>query len=105
MHWSLILNYGKNHSTLHHFRDKCVLCEIQDGRPKWQETDFWEKFPVDSADTLGVTNFDEIALSRTVSDINAFFVCFTQKFKIAAKSGRKSIFGRSCEFALLILWE
>ena len=31
----------------------------------------------------------EIALSRTVSEINAFW-CFTQKFKMAAKNGGKT---------------
>ena len=41
--------------------------EIQDGCQKWQEIDFWEKSPVDSADTLWVKNFEEIA------DINAFY--------------------------------
>ena len=41
--------------------------KIQDGRQKWQENDFSEKSPVDSADSLGVKNFTEIALPRTVS--------------------------------------
>ena len=36
--------------------------------------------------TLWVENFDEIALSLTVSEILGFF-CFSQKFKMAAKSG------------------
>ena len=31
--------------------------EIQDGRQKWQETDFWEKSPVDSNNSLGVKKF------------------------------------------------
>ena len=38
---------------------------------------FLRKSPVDCADTLWVKNFIEIALSRTVSEINAFFH-FTQ---------------------------
>ena len=46
--------------------------EIQHGRQKWWEIDFWEIAPVDSADTLWVKNFVAIALSRTVSKINAF---------------------------------
>ena len=33
---------------------------------------------------LRVKNFDEIVLSHTVSEINAF-ICFMQKFKMAAK--------------------
>ena len=61
---------------------------------------FWEKSPVDSADTLGVKTFDEIVLSRTVSEINAF-MCFTQKFKMAAKNGGKMIYGKCHQFTLL----
>ena len=38
-----------------------------------------------------VQNFVEIALSRTISEINAL-LHFTQKFKMAAKSGGKVIF-------------
>ena len=44
--------------------------------------------PVHSADTLGVQNFVEIALPRTVSEKNAL-LCFTQKFKMAAKVAGK----------------
>ena len=40
--------------------------------------------PVDSADTLWVKIFVEIALSRSVSEINAF-LRLTQKIKMAAK--------------------
>ena len=47
--------------------------------------------PVHSAHTLWVQNFVEIALSRTVSEINAL-LGFTQKFKMAAKSDGKAIF-------------
>ena len=49
------------------------MMEIQDGRQKWQENEFWEKLPVDLVDTLQVKNFDEIALSRTVSGILKIF--------------------------------
>ena len=38
-----------------------------------------EKFPVDSADTLRIKNFVKIALSHSVSEINAF-LRLTQKF-------------------------
>ena len=119
--------------------------EIQDGRQIWRENDFWEKSPVDSTVTLGVKNFNKIALSCTVTEINAFcvlhrnsrylqkwrkkrflgkvtsvdsadtlgvktfneivlshtvseinaFMCFMQKFKMAAKNGGKMIFGKS----------
>ena len=41
---------------------------------------------VQSLDTLWVENFDEIALSRTVKEKLRFFR-FSQKFKMAAKSG------------------
>ena len=73
---------------LHRFKDKCAFAYyavIQDGRQKWQENDFWEKSPVDSADTLCVKNFVEIALVSSVSEI-IFFWHFMQKFKMAAKS-------------------
>ena len=65
--------------------------EIQNGQQKWLENDFWEKSPVDSADNLRVKNFMEIALSRSISEINGL-LRFTQKFKMAAKSGGKTIF-------------
>ena len=68
--------------------------EIQDGRQKWRENNFWEKSPVASANTLQVKNFVEIALSHSVSEINAF-LHFMQKFKMAAKSGRETIFVKS----------
>ena len=67
--------------------------EIQDGRQKWRENDFWEKSPVHSADTLWVKNFVEIALSRSVSQISVFLY-FTPKFKMAAKSGKKRFLGK-----------
>ena len=37
----------------------------------------------------GVKNFAEMALSRTVSEIN-IFLCFVQKLKMAAKNGGKT---------------
>ena len=55
---------------------------------------FCEIMPVDSADTLWVKNFVEIPLSRSVSEINTFLY-FTQKYKMPAKSGRKTIFEKS----------
>ena len=68
--------------------------EIQNGHQKWQENDFWEKSPVDSADNLWVKTCVEIALSRSVSKINTF-LHLMQKFKMAAKSGGKTIFAKS----------
>ena len=49
-----------------------------------EKTIFGEKMKVDSEDTLGV----KIAVSHTVSEINAF-LSLTQKFKMAAKNGGK----------------
>ena len=46
-----------------------------------QEKDFWERSLIYSADTLWVKNFIEIALCRSVSEVN-MFLCFMQKFKI-----------------------
>ena len=52
----------------------CVFyAELQDGCQKWWENNFWEKLPVDAIDTLWVKNFDEIALSLSVSVISAFY--------------------------------
>ena len=78
----------------------CVLCRNSKWHQKWRENDFWEKSPVDSTDILRVKNFVEIALSRSVSEIN-LFLCLTQKFKMASKSGRKMIFrkiARLCRY-------
>ena len=68
--------------------------EIQDGRQEWQENEFCENLPVDSAVTLWVKNFVKITLSCIVYEINAF-LRFTQKFKMAAKNGGKTTFGKS----------
>ena len=65
--------------------------EIQDGHQKWRENNFCEKSPVDSADKLQVKNSVEITLFRSVSKINTF-LCLTQNFKMATKSGGKMFF-------------
>ena len=86
-----------NRSILLHFQDKQVFAfnaEIQDGRQKWRKNNFSEKSPVDSADTLWVKNFVEIALPCSVSEINAF-LHLTQKFKMTAKSGGITFFEKS----------
>ena len=70
----------KNGSMFHFFQDKCVFVFYAE----WWGNDFWKKSPVDSADTLGVKNCAKIALSDTVSEINAFLL-FTLKFKMMAK--------------------
>ena len=58
-----------------------------------RNTIFGEKSVVDSAATLWVKNFVEIALSHSVSEINRF-LSLMQKFKMAAKSGGKTIFAK-----------
>ena len=55
------------------------------------QTIFGKKLAVDSADTLGVKKFVKITVSRSVSEVN-MFLRFTQKFKMAAKRGRKAVF-------------
>ena len=49
--------------------------------------------------SCGLKNFVKITLSRTISEINAF-LCFTQKFKMAAKNGGKTIFGKKWPMTL-----
>ena len=52
--------FCRNHSITHHFRGKCVFAfytEIQDGRQKWWENDFWETVADDSVYTLGGQKF------------------------------------------------
>ena len=51
------------------------------------------------ADNLRVQNLVEIALSHTISEMNAL-LHFTQKFKMAAKSGGKVIFVKSHQYTL-----
>ena len=73
--------FRPNHCISHRFPDKCVFtfyAEIQDASKNGTKNDFWEKSPVDSADTLGFKTFNEIVLSRTVSEINAFYVFYAE---------------------------
>ena len=55
--------------------------EIQVGRQNWREKDFWKKSQVDSAYTLWIKNFVEIALARSISEINVWL-----RFTILGKS-------------------
>ena len=72
---------------------------------KWRESDFCKMSPVHSADTLRVQNFVEIALSHTISEMNVL-LRFTQKFKMAAKSGGKAIFVKKLPVdSAYILWD
>ena len=62
--------FRQNRSISLCFQDKPVFAlnaEIQDGHQKWRENVVLQKKPVDSADTLPVKNFVEIALSLSVS--------------------------------------
>ena len=60
---------------------------------KWRENDFWQNIADDNVYTLWFKNFVEMAVSHTVSEINAF-LHFTQKFNMAVKNGGKTIFGK-----------
>ena len=57
---------------------------------------FWKLQRVHSLDTLWVENFDEIALSRTVKEIeaNLCFAIFGKNSKMAAIFGEGKIFGK-----------
>ena len=56
--------------------------KIQNGRHFWGGEIFFENCRLHSLDTLWVENFDEIALSRTVKEIEAN-LCFAIFLKIA----------------------
>ena len=75
--------------------------EIQDGHQKLQENDFWKKLADDSADTVGIKNFAEIALFHAVSEINAF-LHITQKFKIPVKMAGKQFLEKKCQMTMKI---
>ena len=63
------------------------------------ENNFWQKVQDDSADTLGVQNYVEITRSHAISEINGV-LHFTQKFKMAAKNGGKTILSKKCHRTL-----
>ena len=68
----------------------------------WQENDFWEKFPVDEYVFFFFFSFlHRNSRSCTVPKIN-LFLHFTQKFKMAAKNGRKAIFVKCRHYTLQI---
>ena len=79
------------------------------------KSDIFEKWPVDTADTLRVKTLVKIALSRTVSEINVFlhfmkkfkmaaFLHFMQKFKMAAKNGGTPIIRKRHQYTLQVPW-
>ena len=83
----------KNSSSSLCFRDKCIFAfypEIKFGHQKWWANNSVENSPVDSAYTPWVKIFMEITLAHYVSEINAL-LCFMQTFKMAAKSGGKTM--------------
>ena len=98
---TLQITCRSDHSISNGFPDKWVLRfmhKFKMATKKWRESDFWKTSPVHSADTLWVQNVVKITLSRTVSEINELLRC-TQKFKMAAKSGGKAIFAKSCQYS------
>ena len=60
------------------------LAKIQNGRHFWGGENFWKIAKIALLDTLWVENFDEIALSRTVKEIEAdwCFAIFGKNSKI-----------------------
>ena len=58
--------------------------KIQNGRHMWGRGKYFENCRVHFLDTLWVENFDEIALSRTVKEIEAIlcFAIFGKNLKI-----------------------
>ena len=80
----------------------CLTQKFKMATKSGRENSFFVKImPVDSADTLWVINFVEIALSRSIFEINAL-KHFMQKFKMAAKRCGKMIFEESCQKTLQI---
>ena len=80
--------------------------KIQNGRHFWGGEIFLKIAILHSLDTLWVENFDEIALSRTVKEIeaNLCFAIFGKKFensKMAAIFGEGKIFGKMAKIAFL----
>ena len=89
--------FCQNCSNTLRFRNKRVFAfntEIQDGRQKWPRNSFLVKVTSTLATYPARKNFVEIALSHSVTEINRF-LRLTQKFKMAAKSGGKTIFAKS----------
>ena len=70
----------------------------QNGRHFWGGENFFKLQRVHSLDTLWVENFDEIALSRTVKEIEGNcvlpFLAKIRKFKMATIFGEGKIFGK-----------
>ena len=99
------LTYHRNCSTLHRYQDNnfwgFFMQKFNMATKKWQENNFWQNIADDSVYTLRSKNFIEMAVSCTVSEINAF-LHFTQKFNMAVKNGRKTIFRKKLQITLHI---
>ena len=62
----------------------------------YRKTIFLQNIAEDTVYTLCVKNFVKMAVSRTVSEINAF-LHFMQKFNMAVKNGGEIIFGKKLQ--------
>ena len=74
--------------------------KIQNGRHFWGEENFFKLPGVHFSDTLWVENFDEIALSRTVKEIeeNLCFAIFGKNSKWPPFLGRGKFFENCQEY-------
>ena len=73
----------------------------KNGRQKCPKNDFWQKV-ADDPTTMGVKNFVEVALSRTITET---IVYSAEKFKMATKNDEKTIFGENCQLTLPLPWK
>ena len=79
----------------------CVLRRNSRWPPKVAGKQFLRKTPVDSADTLRIKNFVEIALSCSVSEINTISVlCRNSRWppKVAGKRFLQKVASRPCRY-------
>ena len=81
--------------------------KVQNGRHFWEDENFFEIGKIFYIlDTLWAENFEEIALSHTVKEIEAkeiVFLHFWRKFKMAATFGESKFFGKNTN-STLSLW-
>ena len=74
------------------------LCKIQAGCKKWQKNTLLKNEPMASS-IPPRQKFPKTALSQNVFEMNVF-LHFRQKFKMAAKNGRKTISGNDSAYTL-----
>ena len=87
-----------------------LYAQIQDGRQNCWEIDCWQKLADYSADSLWVKNFVSILHRFRNKCVFAFYTQtqdgrFLQKFNMATKNGRKTIFSQTCQLTLWIPWK